>query len=312
MVRWTFGLLLIFFLAMGLSIVAGAGLATVDYSILLAFHPAMARYDFTFQRFFLPETNLSDPAKMEQIRKKMGEKALAGQTTEVEVDRDRQRVIREMQQLEIGSRQTISNMLKENKDVGSFQRTYSFKQQELNNRLAELDRRYLDAQEAGLELLYLSREKSDQFLAKVFQEIDRHLAAVSQERGGVAIVDRSFMAPPAVTLRPAPPIGDMDISTADLYNQLLGFSFAQPPAGSGPPGHMERVVEGVESRFKDSFQRYLSQAPALRPVVANLRGRMVLAGGEDLTGTVLGRVLDAYGTNPDVKARLLQYVAQLN
>ena len=153
MVRWTFGLLLIFFLAMGLSIVAGAGLATVDYSILLAFHPAMARYDFTFQRFFLPETNLSDPAKMEQIRKKMGEKALAGQTTEVEVDRDRQRVIREMQQLEIGSRQTISNMLKENKDVGSFQRTYSFKQQELNNRLAELDRRYLDAQEAGLELL---------------------------------------------------------------------------------------------------------------------------------------------------------------
>ncbi|HNV72156.1 MAG TPA: hypothetical protein PKO06_20785 [Candidatus Ozemobacteraceae bacterium] len=299
-------------LVAALTTLHAGGIASVDYSVLLAFHPQMARFDFTVQRFFQPDLNLSDSRQMESVRQKMAEKAAQAHTERQNLERERNRIQREIARIEETSNQTISAMLRDNKDVTSFQNTYRTKLQALNAQLSELDRKFLAIQEAGLDVIYQSREKSQALFLQVQNEIDQHLAAVATERGGVSIIDRSFLAPPASTFAPPVPVSNIDPVTADLYSQLLNFDFTVPAVeGHGPEGHLDRVKEGVESRFRDQLQRYVSQTPALRPVIANVRGRLLVAGGEDLTALVLGRILDAHRTRPEVKNRLLQLLSSL-
>ena len=306
-------LLLLFPISHFSGVAQAAGMASVDYSILMAFHPLMARFDFTVQRFFLPDLNLSDAKQMESVRRKMAERSTQGHKDRLAVDRDRNRVQREIMRVEESSQQTIASMLRDNKEVAGFQKTYQEKLKGLNAELAELDKRFLAAQEAGLEVMYQSREKSQTAFLQIQSEIDQHLAAISRERGGLAIIDRSFLAPPASTFSPVVPVSDVDPATADLYSQLLKFDFSLPPdQGQGPPGHLDRVKEGVESQFRDQLQRYVSQTPALRPVIANVRGRLLVAGGEDLTSLVLTRLLDAHQTRPEVKSRMLQLLSGMN
>jgi len=79
----------------------------------------------------------------------------------------------------------------------------------------------------------------------------------------------------------------------------------------GPPGHAERVMEGTETAFKKEFEKYLSQAPTLGRFISNFRGRLFLAGGEDLTPLALSRILDSNPIAPEIKQRLIHLISQV-
>lgn len=301
----------LFILAMAGSCCLANGFATVDYALLLAFHPQMARYDFSIQRFYLPEINLGDKSQMDRIRQKMEERAKEMVKPVEGLYRDRGRVQRDLAKLEESSKGTIAEMLSQNKDVSGMQKTYAAKSEALQKELADVEARLLAAQEGHLDFLYLPRDKSIAKLRQIFTEIDATLAAVSQERGNLALVDRSFAVPELPNQQPPVPAVGMDLPSADLYSQLLKFDFAIPHHSEAPPDHPARLAQGLNDRFTDLFQKYLTQNASLRPVVSNLRGRLFLAGGLDVTGLALGKILDANGVRPEIKARLLQLMGQV-
>ncbi|MBI3038044.1 hypothetical protein HYY75_03180 [bacterium] len=225
------------------------GFATVDFSILLAFHPQMARYDFSVKRFLLPELNLSDPNQIKKIQD--------------------------------AKNGVVSNP------------------------------RHLESEKTRLSSFYLSSEESDKKLIQIFEEIDGVLSELSKERGNAAILDRSFLAPPAPFPGLSTPAAVVDCSSADLFSQMLNFDFSVPENFSGPPGQNERMRQGIEARFQDSFKKYTSLNPAFRSLVMNSRGRLFLTGGEDLTAGALSKIFESHGIRLEIRIRLLQLISQL-
>jgi len=289
-----------------------AGMATVDYSLLMAFHPKMSRFDFTVGRFYLPGLNLSNEKQMTDIRKKIRQKNSESAPKIAQLDRDRMRNLKEIANFDESARTTLNAMLRDGKDISAIERSYSQKKIQLQVKQTDLDEQLLALQEAGLDFIYYSREKTKGMIVEIMTEIDRILEQISRERGNLAIIDRSYLSPPASVRPPPVPAEGMDMLSADLYGQLLKSDFAMNPGWKeGPPGHAERVMEGTETAFKKEFEKYLSQAPTLGRFISNFRGRLFLAGGEDLTPLALSRILDSNPIAPEIKQRLIHLISQV-
>ncbi|NLI76394.1 MAG: hypothetical protein GX442_08130 [Candidatus Riflebacteria bacterium] len=290
------------------------GWATVDYTILLAFHPKMAWYDFAVQRFYRPEVPLGNAKEMARLRAKADARTAEVQSRLAEVRRNRNRLLQELGNIDQQRQNTINEMMRDGKETGSIEESFARKKVRLQEEYDALDKEYLKVQEAGLDVFFLTRDDSRKYLAAIMSEIDAVLSRISSERGDLAILDRAFVTPPAVEY-PAPvAMSGLNLTEASLYAQLLQSNFQLPPGStdpSTPPDHAKRVAAGLESRFQEDFQKLLTQAPTVQPVIANLRARLFLAGGEDLTATALARIFETYKVPGDAANRILRLVPQL-
>ncbi|MBU1105617.1 MAG: hypothetical protein KKB51_03030 [Candidatus Riflebacteria bacterium] len=230
------------------------------------------------------------------------------------ISRERNRILKDMNDLELSQKTTINAMLKENKDVTSISKSFELKRNRLEKEFAAKEKEYDSVREAGLDVFYLTRDESNKYLFSIMAELDQILKRLSRERGNVAIVDRSFVTPPAQAFEPPTGIPGFGLLGSQLYAQLLQSDF-RPPQGSSdpntPPEHMQRVVDGLERNFQEEFERVLTQIPALQPVIANVRPRLFLVGGEDLTLTVLQEVFKANRVSPEVEQRILRILPQM-
>lgn len=296
------------------TVLEAKGWATVDSTILLAFHPKMAWYDFAAQRFFRPEVPLGNEKEMAKLRAKAAARTAEVQTRLAEVRRNRNRLLQELNTLDQQRRNTVNEMLREGKETASIEESFARKKVRLQEEYDALDKDYLKVQEAGLDVFFLSRDDSRKYLSTIMGEIDAVLSRISRERGDLAILDRAFVTPPAIEY-PAPvAMPGLNLTEASLYAQLLQSNFQLPPGTtdpSAPPDHAQRVAAGLESRFQEDFQKLLTQAPTVQPVIANLRARLFLAGGEDLTAIALARIFETYKVPGEAATRLLRLIQQL-
>jgi len=294
--------------------IAQGGWATADYTLLLALHPRMAWYDFSAQRFYRSSIALNNPIELENLRKKAAAVTSEMKSSVDKINRDRNRILKDMNDLEASHKTTVNAMLKDNKDVTAISKSFELKRARLEREFAEKEKEYNKVREAGLDVFYLPKDESNRYLFSIMTEIDQILKRLSRERGNVAIVDRSFVTPPAQTFEPPTGIPGFGLLGSQLYAQLLQTDY-RPPQGSNDPNttpeHMQRVVSGVEGRFQEDFEKGLTQIPALQPVIANVRPRLVLAGGEDLTLIVLQDIFNMNRVSQEVEQRILRILSQM-
>ncbi|MBF0410913.1 MAG: hypothetical protein HQM10_26445 [Candidatus Riflebacteria bacterium] len=300
------------------SFAAGAGFGVADYSILAAFHPKMARYDFNSGRFFHANINPWEKSQMDSLNKKVLTKKAEFKPKLDAVERDRNRLLKEMTNFEDSSRKTINLMMKEGKNTAQIQESMKKKRVELDYQLLE-SQKVVDALvESSLDPIYLSKEKSRLVLSSIFEEIDKVLSEISRERGGVAIIDRSYIFSASLqniqsteNIR-MPPVEGYDVDTACLLENLWKTELA--PSSKlldGPDGHKEKLMTGIETAFRGNFEKCLSVMPAMRNIVSTYRGRMILAGGEDYTALALTRILKSNGIKDDLAAKVVKLASQM-
>jgi len=290
------------------------GWASVDYTLVLALHPRMAWYDFSVQRFYRSNIPMNNESELEKLRKKAAAVTLEMKSSVERVDRERNRILKEMTDLELSRKNTINTMLKENKDVTLISKSYDLKSTRLAKEYADKEKEYEKVRNAGLDVFYLNRTDSDNYLSSIMSEIDQILKQLSRERGNIAIIDRSFLIAPATTYQPPTAIPGFGLLGSQLYAQLLKTDFSVPKGSDAPetpPDHIQRVVTGIEGRFKEDLEKVLTQIPALHPIVANVRPRFFLAGGEDLTMLVIQQVFKLNKVPAEIEQRVLRLLPQM-
>ncbi|MBF0545078.1 MAG: hypothetical protein HQM08_11615 [Candidatus Riflebacteria bacterium] len=290
----------------------GGNFAVADYSILAGFHPKMARFDFSIGRFFLPNVNLGDSKQVTGLQKLVKQKSSENAPKIETLRREKNRIIREISNFEVSSKTTVNSMLKEGKNPSQIQESLAKKKSELNGQLAGIDEQILNIGEAALDVIYFSREKSRTMLGEIFSEVDKVLQEISAEKGGVVIIDKSFILTANSMEKAPPPVEGLDPDCVNLYKALMDSEYSvAPDLLNGPPGHKERLLKGIESRFRGTFEKSLVNIPVVRSLVSNYHGRLLLAGGENLTPLALSRILKNNNVNEEFTKKIVELVSQL-
>lgn len=293
------------------------GMYSVDYKLLIALHPKMANYDMVIERHLRSDLDFANMEKLNDVNMKIASLSIDANRKAEKVMREYDRVAAELAKIE---NRMSGNLLEFDQERKQFQgdntqRSQLVKIAQLKSQQRGYEEQIIKIWDDVMNPLYLSRAQSRQIVEASLAEIDLILEGLSRQMGGALIIDSDYQgvqfAPDRVTA--APVVGAPPLSIR-LYQSLLNSTLIGdvPDVYKRDP-ELSMYASGMRKDIEDAFDRNVAMQISKSPLfgkTAGIRGRMVLAGGQnmDLTRQVVESLFKKYAVRADIANRILSQI----
>lgn len=313
------GLLIIMFLVAATAYAqsGNSGLYTVDYKLLLALHPKMASYDMVLERHLRSDINFADMERLNAINIQVASLSIEANRRVEKLTREIDKIAIELSRIEnrmIGNTLEFDNE-KQQYHGDNTQRSQIIKITQLKAKQREIENQIVKIWDEVMNPLYLSRAQTKKIVDSVISEIDLLLESFSRQLGGAVILDSDYqavqVAPKRITSSPA--VGASPLSVR-LYQSLLNSDLVGdvPDVYKNDP-ELSRYASGMRRDIEAAFDKNIATQISKSPLFSNvpdIRGRLVLAGGQelDITKKVLESIFQKHAVRADIANRILSQI----
>ena len=292
------------------------GWASVDTRLLMVLHPTMGNFDYSNGRFFRQSFTTG---RAKDFHVKLDE---ARQVSEQQVAKwksEEAKFVRAHGELSLSREQTMNDLLTKvasktynvrdkQKMVEEYHARFEQKFRELDQQLAHVRSKILEAQEIAYSPIYLTTPETMQKIGEIKREIKEYVAAVAKERGISVVLDSSLGARPDYDPRVrSVPVGlqdgNFDVVSSALFHDISTFEIGpQPPIYRDDGGKVvavplpqAHVAFGMSFGKADGLKKFLQLRQFLPSFAAQFTpGNLFIMGGNDLTAMVAKRIFDRY------------------
>lgn len=310
---------MVFFLIVGISaaVFAAPAMYSVDYKLLVALHPQMANYDMVIERHLRPDVNFADMDRLNAINMQIASLSMQAYQRAEKLMQDLDRVNLDLARMDD---RMLGKVVEFDTEKQQFQgdntrRSQAQKLAQLQAQRSEIENQIVKVWDEVMNPLYLSRAQSKQIVESVLSEIDLMLEGMSRQLGGALIIDSDYqavqLAPEKIT---AAPVVGADPLSIRLYQSLLNSDLVGdvPDVYKRDP-ELSRYASAMRKDIEDSFDRNIAMQISKSPLfgkATGVRGRMVLAGGQDfdLTRQAVENIFKKHGVRADIASRILALI----
>lgn len=310
---------MVFFLIVGISaaVFATPAMYSVDYKLLVALHPQMANYDMVIERHLRPDVNFADMDRLNAINMQIASLSMQAYQRAEKLMQDLDRVNLDLARMDD---RMLGKVVEFDTEKQQFQgdntrRSQAQKLAQLQAQRSEIENQIVKVWDEVMNPLYLSRAQSKQIVESVLSEIDLMLEGMSRQLGGALIIDSDYqavqLAPEKIT---AAPVVGADPLSIRLYQSLLNSDLVGdvPDVYKRDP-ELSRYASAMRKDIEDSFDRNIAMQISKSPLfgkATGVRGRMVLAGGQDfdLTRQAVENIFKKHGVRADIASRILALI----